>query len=239
MSTFSQIVDELLLETKRPDLATEIGAYVNQTVRELHFRPDTGSAMLFRENLTELSVTADVETGFTWDAPSPATFQAMYGVRYATRIDRQGNDVWAHEVVPNRALVDDDTYYYRMGSTFVFADYGGADAQIDLAYYSYPSRLKYKAAGARPATWDDEDGWSYYTVGLVNYDLNDETRETARSLTSNWLLLRWHDLVLEGAKAKIYKRVSDEVRGKLSYSLYNTLRQGFWTSEVAEFGGRP
>lgn len=235
MTTFSQFVDTMIGETKRFDLATEIGAYVNQTVREVHFRSDTGSVLYFRPNLKELEVTATSDSSFGWDIPNPQVFQGLIGVNYADQWDCNRNEqgIWAVEVTPSRNMQHQRYSFYQIGGGFAFAGYGQTGSRIKLAYFEFPRRLKYYAVADRPATWDDESGWSYKT----SFDVDETTRANARALVSNWLLLRWYDVMAEGVRAKIYKRVSDEVRGRTAYSLYSTLRQGLWTTEIADLGG--
>lgn len=235
MSTFSQMVDEVIGETKRFDLATEIQAYVNQTVREVHFRSDTGSILFFRNNLKELMLTATSDDSFGWDIPNPAVFQGLVGVQYADIWDQDRDCMgrWAVEVTPSRNMQHAHHSFYMIGGGFAFSGYGRTGSRIKIAYFEFPKRLKYYTPALRPATWDDETGWTYKT----EYDANETTRATARNLVTNWLLLKWHDVLTEGIRAKVYKRVSDEVRGKTAYSLYSTLRQGLWTAEVADLGG--
>lgn len=229
MTTFSQLVDEMVSETKRHDLVSEISRYLNQTIRELHFSTDRNAIIFFPENFYEELLTPDVESGYTWEIPIPTHFQKMLGVKYSSVLDRDGNPVWAAETTPGRHLNQMDYYYYRVGGTFVFSGYGGVGSSIAIGYYEFPRGLKYKTAAARPATYDLESGWSYAD------DINTpELEAAARLLTTNWLLMRWPEVVAEGVRAKVYKRLSDTERARTSYSLYGSLRQGLWTSETAE-----
>ncbi len=231
MSTFSQIVDEAIQETKRPDLLVEATAYLNQTIREVHFRPDINAPLSYRDNFRETQIVSTVEGGMSWDIPNPATFQRMAGVRYPDIWNRDGNQ-WAKEKVPSRGLQPEDMFYYRVGSTFVFSNFGAVGSRIDLGWFEFPNRLKYYPIAQRPAMYDDELGW-LFAAAIVS----PEQRALARLRTSNWLTLRWHDVLLEGLRAKIYKRVSDEARQRVSYSLFQQLRQGLWISETVELGG--
>lgn len=229
MTTYSQLVDEMILETRRPDLVAEIRSYVNQTIREMHFTPDRGSATRYRDNRRELSLTADLEEGFTWTLPNFEVFQELSAVRYDSVFDSNSRTVYIQEREPGRVLTGLDEFWYRIGNYIAFAGYGGLDAVISLFYYEYPRRLKYYAAGVRPAEWDDELGWTYIDPQPVDAD-----EESARQLlVSNWILLRWRDVLTEGVRAKVYKRTADEMRAKTSYSLYAQLRQGMYTAETA------
>lgn len=231
MTTFSQLVDLIVSETKRPDLVSEISTYLNQTIREVHFTPDRNAALFFMDNFHESQLTANVEGGFTWDVPNPGTFQKMQVVQYPSVFDRLGNDTYVKETIPGRHLADQEWYYYRVGGTFVFSGYGGIDSLINLGWFEFPPSLKYKTPAARPASYDVEDGWTY-ADGVDTPEL----QAAAQSLVTNWLLMRWADVLAEGLRAKIYKRLSDTERARTCYSLYGSLRQGLWTSETAEIG---
>ena len=232
MTTFSQMVDEAVAESQRPDLLTQIATYLNQTIREVHFRPDINAPLTYRENFKESTIVAASDKSLSWDLPNPALFQRIAGVRYPGIRDSDNNPVWAKEKVPGRGLDPNDYFFYRIGSALVFANYGGAGSMVDLGWFEFPNRLKYLPAALRPAQYDDWDGWQYAPAVTTP-----EMQERARAMTSNWLLLRWHDVLMEGVRAKIYKRVSDEVRQRTSYSLFQQLRQGLWISEVVELGG--
>lgn len=232
MTTFSQLVDSAVLEMKRPDLRQEIANYLNQTIRELHFEPQRGNVIHYKENLIEELLTANVDSGFGWDIPNPANFQALAAVKYITVFDHLGGETYAREQTPSRSLADQTIYFYRAGSRFTFSGYGGINAQIALAYFQYPMRLLYRSVETRFAEYDPEAEWTY-ADGIIT----DEDKLAARTLSSNWLLLRWVDVVSEGLRAKIYKRLSDTERARTCYSMFNTLRQGLFTSEVADLGG--
>lgn len=238
MITFSQLVDEMVIETRRPDLRTEIGTYLNQTLREVHFEPSRGNAVFYNENRKEAEITATSDSGETWDTPNITIFQGMEAVRFPNAY--VGRMEYAQERRPGPSLLTIPYFYYRAGPTFVFGGtigYGGVGAKIQLSYFEYPIALKYKESGAREATYDIESGWTYYTVDTVNYGSTDELKATAQARVSNWLLLRWADVLREGLRAKVYKRLSDQLRAQTSYSLYSQLRQGLYTSEAAELQG--
>lgn len=232
MHTFSQMVDEMVSETKRPDLVNEIARYVNQTIREIHFTSDRNAAVFFTSNLQEAMIVADHDSRLVWEMPDPTRFQKMLGVKYFNSLDSAGDAVWARETSPGRHMNDLCHFYYRVGGTFAFHGFGGLNSQVGLAWYEFPRSLKYKVPAARPAEYDVDSGWVYDP--LVN---TPELEEGARELTSNWLLLRWTDVIAEGVRAKVYKRLSDDARSRTCYSLYQSLRQGLITSETAELYG--
>lgn len=232
MHTFSQMVDEMVSETRRPDLVSEIARYLNQTIRELHFSEDRGAVIFYSENFKEAIITSAVEQGLTWEIPEPTTFQKLQGVKFNNTYDDDGQPVWASERVPSRALRDYTNFYYRVGNTFVFSGFGGLNATVGLGWYEFPRSLKYKAADVRPASYDIESGWTY-----LDSMWDDEEKLGAQALSTNWLLMRWSDIIAEGLRAKVYKRLSDDSRSRTCYSLYQSLRHGLWTSETAEFYG--
>jgi hypothetical protein len=238
VTTFSQLVDEMIRETKRPDLATEIATYLNQTIREVHFEPTRGNVVHYGENRREAQVIATVESGEIWDIPNPAIFQGVEAIRFLDWGLRAGSD-YAQEATPGPMLSSKPFFWYRSGPSLVFGGtqgYGGIGGVIQLSYFEYPASLKYKTALLREATYDVESGWTYQTVDAVDYGSTAELQTTARARVSNWLLLRWADVLKEGLRAKVYKRLSDDVRQRTSYSLYQQLRQGLYSSEVAELG---
>lgn len=233
MTTLSQLVDDLATETGRADMRATIAEYLNQTIREVHFSSGTGGTIFFAENLQEASLVANVDGGFGWDIPNPPNFQAMAAVKYESSWDRLGANIWPKEMTPSRNLADLDNYYYRAGGRFFFAGYGGNNAIISIAWFEYPRRLIYKASGLRYAIWDAEsDSWTYAPSANTP-----ELQLAARTLSSNWLLMRWRDVLAEGVRAKIYKRLGDEVRARTCYSLYSQLRIGLQTSESADLSG--
>ena len=123
--------------------------------------------------------------------------------------------------------------YQKVGDRVIFRGYGGTNGVISISYYQYPKALKYYALALRPASWDEESGYTY----LDTYDVDDTTRDNARALTTNWLLERWDMVLSEGLRAKVYKRLGDENRARLCYSSYMQLRTGLINSELIDLGG--
>lgn len=236
MTTFSQLVDKMVLETRRPDMRTEFCTFLNQTIREVHFEPSRGNVVFFNDNYKEARITVDADSRMLWQIPVVANFQGMAAVRFDNQFTRRGEQIYAKLVPPGPMLESSDYYYYRAGTTFVFGGrigYGPIGSTISLAWYEYPRALVYYPAGKRPAEYDLEYGFKYNDEMVV--DPND--RVEAENMVTNWLLLRWFTVIEEGLRAKIYKRLSDDNRQRTSYSLYMQLRQGLYTSEVADLGG--
>lgn len=227
--TFSQLVDSLALEFLRPDLRAAIESYINLTIRELHSASKSGGAILYAANMQELQITADVDTGFTWDIPSPHLFQKMEAVRFDAF--GQGEHAFAKERTPQSLTLSNrfDRFFYRSGYTMSFINYGGVDAVITLAWYQVPPRLRYYAVALRPASWsEDSQGFTY----LSAYSATDNLKTEARLLTTNWILDRWPDHVAQGVRVKVFSRMGDEVRSKLAYSLYESMRPDIVSAET-------
>lgn len=213
MFTFSQMVDECVRESMRGDLRPAMVNALNQTIREAHF--DSDLPVGFGANLVELTLTANVEMGFTYALPRPRQFMMMEAVwyrvysRYATARNPGTIKLFV-------SSVDGAEYgYYRTADSFAFDNYGGNGAMIDLAWYEYLPRLQYYAADARPATWNENTEQFDY---LAAYDIDDDTREDALRLSTNWMIYRHFDAIMEGLRSKIFKRMGDIERAKLYYS---------------------
>lgn len=234
MTTFSQLSDSLVLELKRPDLAAEIRTYLNQTIRELHMEPNRGGILCFKDNLKEDLLVADVDTNFAWDIPNVSVFQTIAGARYDSIIDQDGNPRWAKELhSPSRVMSSEDYWFYRSGSRVFFRGYGGNLAIISLSWYEYPPALAYYDVANRPVQYSLAGVPTYH----ADYDDNDITKANADLLSTNWILRRWHTLVEEGVRAKVYKRTGDLDRARTSYSMYQSLRAGFISGETVDAGG--
>lgn len=227
MTTFSQLVDSMTRETLRPDLLNAIVSYLNQAIREVHFETQGQKLALFRPNFVEDQLTANVESGFTWDIPAPERFAAMGVVRYDSVFDRDGV-VYPPEVVPSRALAQLREYYYQAGMYYAFHGYGGLNATITIGYFEFPRRLKYKALADRLVTWDEEDGYTY-DASLTTPEL----RAAAKANETNWLLERWDTVLEEAIRAKVYKRASDDARARTAYSAYMLGRANLVSAELA------
>lgn len=237
MTTFSQMVDKIIREVGRPDMKERAASYLNQVIYEVHFEPKRNTPILLPENYLEDQLTANVELGFFWDAPRPSRFQALTLVQYADIVDNEIRDgaqsgLFPPLIVPSRAIARLTSYYYRGGSRYLFVGYGGLNARINISWYERPPSLEYFPAGARPAEYTESLGYTYDDA----FDSTEELRQSARDLTTNWVLLRYPQVVEEGLRAKIYKSVSDESRASLSYSLYQQLRNGLWITEAAMEG---
>lgn len=203
---FSELVDTAVSRSGRPDKRADVIAFINQTVREMvakHY---------FAKNLVEDTVVASADP-FIFQRP--IRLQRFRTVQYA-------NGTFPPFIQPGRKMADFDEYYYAAASYFVFkgAVFAGSlsgSGNVNVAYYQFPKHLSYYGLGLRPATYDfDLEVWTY----LPAFDVDEDTREQARDLVSNWLLRDWYDLVTEGTLAKIFKVVDDSNRASTHFSFF-------------------
>lgn len=228
MFTFSQMVDEIVSEVKRPDLTSDISRYLNQTIRECHFDPVTNAVQFYKRNGREVTLTTTSAESQVWSMPNPTNFQKLAAVQYPNQFDSTGKSIWPPETTPGRHLQDMTSFFYQAGNSYVFSGFGGTGARINLFYFAFPASLPYFPVSCRPMKYDELGGKLYATDWI-----HEHSHEDADCLTTNWLLEAWHSVVSEGVRAKVYKRVSDTERARTCYSLYAQLRRGLVTSEVS------
>ena len=229
MTTQSQLVDEMVAETLRPDMLMTISSFANQVIRELHQEPQSNAAIGFSDNLNEAQLVASAEEGFLWQLPRPHLFQRMALVWY-DRFGKQVSQRTPQTMNPSINPIVSDRFYYRTGTSFAFSGYGGQNAGIKLAWYEYPRKLEYKAGGARLVKWDNDlqEFWFDPTLDTV------EKREAALSQCSNWIMQRHEELVKQGLRTKIYARLGQYDRARLAYSQYEKLRPGMVSAETSD-----
>lgn len=227
--TFSQLVDHLTSTLARPDLADLVAGQLNLTIREL-FSTDRHTPVFYDRQRIEEQVAATTENGFVYDLPNPYLFQAIETIRYDTVLDFNGHPIYPVKVNPGRQVNNEDYFYYRTGDSIAMVGYGGIDALISISRFEFlPSLQYYSDPATRPAEFTIENGWTY----LASFDIDDTTRANARALVSNWMLFGWGELVAEGVRAKIYKLESDDARSRVSFSLYQSLRESLYRAESA------
>lgn len=234
MVTFSQLVDSLVLELRRPDLVRDVAAYMNQTIREVHSDPLTESLpKLFSASRVEASLTVGSVLPLVWENPNPRVFAGGMTARYDSVIEENTHKpCWPIYLTPGPAMNDHEYFFYRAGDSFVFHGAGQEGSQVSISYYEYPPAFKYYMAEKRPATYDSDSDWTY----AAEYDVSDEKRLEAQRKTTHWLLNRWTDVISEGVRAKVYKRLSDTERARTCYSLYQQLRVQLVAAESARQG---
>jgi hypothetical protein len=235
MYTFSQLIDELVAESLRPDQRAVMANGLNQTIRELHFTPEH-IPVGFAANLIEEVLVADVEDGFTYALTDPRLFQMMESVWYPTL----GAYATMRKPSSMHAFVGEiggqEFSWYRTGDSIAYSNYGGLDAEIHLAWFSYLPRLRYYGTGeTRPAVWNDDTQEFDFAA---EYDSTPELQAEALSLTTNWMIQRWWDTLAQGVRAKLYARLADDVRMKQAYSSFEQGRPNLVNAETYDMAPR-
>lgn len=237
MSTFSQTVDEFLVEMVRPDLLVFMCDALNQVIREQHIHPDSGMPIFYMDNRVEVEWTVPDPLPAVWSIPSVPRFQFFESAYYPSqgRYAKPGVDL---KRVFENGVDAYAPYWYRSGPAIVFN--GLAVAEVaQFSYFEYPRRLLYYATATpqlRPAIYNIETGAYTYAT---SYDVNATTRENARNLVTNWLLLRWPELLKQGMRAKYFARIGEDGRSKIAYSTYQAMRMGLVTSESFALHNNP
>jgi len=226
MTTFSQMVDDLVVESLRPDLLPTIITYLNQTIRDVHFGQQNKALIKYNDNLNESIVYGVGEQSTVWPIPSSQLFAKVEAIFFPDV------DSLAVERKPSmiHTLGTEPATWYRSGQNLVFDGYGGINAPIWIAFLSYPRQLVYYKKD-RPCVWSDaEQTYTYATA----YAGTPELQETARLLCTNWLLERWQHVIMEGGRAKLYKRLEKELGMRAAYSSFESARMALVAAESFE-----
>lgn len=226
MTTFSQMVDLLLKEIVRPDMVTMLPDYLNQTIREMHTNAQTSLPVAYADNRIEHLITIDSSVldadNFVWPLPDPTRFQMVEAIYY------RGVGRYAKPRTPDVARVRNFSdplrsyYYYRSGPNLAFSKPGGVGDIVEASILYYPRRLLYQQGTQRKVSWNAESEVFEYINGGTIADLDKAT---------NWLLQRHADCLMEGTRAKAYKRMDDQNRAKLAYSQYESMRAAVIATE--------
>lgn len=223
MTTFSQLIDDVVLEHLRPDLLVTITSYANQTIRELHSKPRDSAPLLFHSNRVELEYTTVAEPA-VWEIPNVTRFQRLE-TAYLPVIG---------EYVRERSLSklnDYDNYvkyaWYRSGPTIAFTNLV-TGTEVQLAYFEFPRNLPYIAPASRTVTWSELTE-SFSFTGTPT----DEQKETILALNTNWIIERWGEAVVkQGIRSKVFARLGDADRSRMAYSQYESMREQMQASEL-------
>lgn len=218
-STFSALVDEIILRSQRRDRINDVVSYARSTIRECQV------LAFFEQDLIEDSITATV-IPFKW--PRPLNLRTILAAKPQVVLDRRGKKLYFKNRPPGQVVRDEDYFLYLSGNTFLFSGLSlEVNNIIDIAYFTYARKFIYYIIADRPATWNPEtETWSYHANYSATQTLNDE----AEDLVSNWLLFYWYDLILEGVLAKIFKSVGDE-RSRTAFALFKSMQKDLLSGE--------
>jgi hypothetical protein len=211
---FSELVDIVIARTGRSDRLEDAISFANQTIRSVQSR------IFCHNNLIEdqIPVTADP---FLWT--NPINFQRLKLARYSDGEFPVNKLSKGQDIYPNR---------YYAGAGYIGFTGMTTGSLIDVAYYAFQPRLKYYAVGARPATaeynFDTEQfDFTYYDLTAGNdldYTLA-ANQALARKKVSNWILLKWREMIEEGTLTKVWKLCGETERATMAFSLFEKTRR--------------
>ena len=218
---FSELVDTVIRRTNRPDFKEDIIAYVNETMRAVQ-----NDSLFTRDMVEDVAYDINKEENiveplnvYVWKRPP-----RMRQLRAVAYENRMGMDrYYPVNIPPSNTQLPHDSYYYGSGDSIVFCDSAGLFI-IKVAYYQNFRTLKYYEEGKRPAVFNtDTEQWSYLNENGEYVDtLEDEVAEQqARELVSNWLLMDYQGLLINGANTKVFSVLNDP-RNKVEYSNFQT-----------------
>ena len=232
---FSEVVDQIILRSGRPDRQADIISWLNSTIRE------TQTTALYYKDLVEDQVIA-TSSPFIWTYPR--FMRNLKTVKY-------GTDTYPKFVQPGKLQrdINDDYYFYAASTYYVFNGIGNpsdtyvdpvtglSDNTISLAYYTYSPRLNYYALGSRPALFDDvNDLWTFQDGSTMPYEGTPTTQQQIWiNQVYNWLIMLYPDLLIEGVLAKLFKSIKDDARAVTAYSLYRSYQADLKSNEAFEF----
>lgn len=235
MTTVSQLVDRVAREVVRPDALTLLPGYLNQTIRELHTHAQSNMPVFYDDNRQEdriqVSVVDDLTGAFVWTMPRPTLLQNIESVYYESigKYARKGNPKTSMQ----RSIfnIDSAYFWYRVGNSIAFAKTGGVGAFIRVSWHEYPRAVAYQSFKDSNRIEFKESLGRYV---LVNQDDATPTAEQLATVT-NWVIQRHEEMLAEGMRAKMYKRMGDDGRARTHYSQYETSRLGVQNNESINF----
>lgn len=229
--SFSGLVDQVVLETGKTQALRSVVQYANLSIRECQ------ALVTSERDLVEDEIEADADDVFIW--PRPVRFRTMRAVLYTT------SQEYPKFLRPGRQIQNVPYFYYATGDSFAFK--GVIDGEtLDVAYYTWHKPLQYfgrlnvdtsaypfAPAGGysiRPAYYDPlNEEWQYLNSAQDAYlDTlgDDDAEELARNNSFMWILEEFYDMILEGAKAKVFKQFNDD-RFSASFATYKASQEIF------------
>lgn len=222
MTTYSQLVDDIVKELVRPDMKVAVASYTNQTIRELHFKPNQNSPIQYDANREEDVLAIDTDTSWSWPLPSATRLQSIESVY----LDDLG--IYVPERNPRIALRPSyepfaEVYRYRSGPVLVLSGVS-AGWTGKVSYFMFVRSLGYLPVANRVIVYNAATDTYVLVAGGT------PTQEQLDTET-NWMLQRWPETVKEGVRAKVWKRIGDVDRSRLAYSSFESSRESVWNSE--------
>lgn len=235
---FSELVDDVVRRTNRPDFLLDIVKYANSVIRTVHH------CEVFYRDLKEVEVIVNDGMGdnpqtYVWDRP--ADFRLLSTVKYLGHW-LNPKESFPPNIPPGIGQSNRDRFYYAVGDKFVFYDKLGIN-RIGISYLTKPKTFKYYPENERPAVYNRVDGtWKYLVVnpdGTKSYvdTLGDPALElAAQDLVADWLIRDYDDMLSSGISTKIFSILQDP-RNKVEYSTFKEALRYARTAEKYESTG--
>ena len=232
MTTFSQLVDELVTELVRPDLKSYIMASLNQVIREVHTGNDR-TVYRFASNRVEAIINVGNEGAtYLYEIPNFNRFQDVEAI-WIPRISQFAKPRPPGSVIISDGMrVNDRATWYQSGNYLAIGGYGAAGIDLHLSMFYYPRSLVYHKDHPNTGT---DPRWAEFNVETETWTYQTGTPytdEELRDMSTNWLLLRWTEMLREGVRSKVYKRLGDQQRAALTYSNYMNFRAEMQIQEI-------
>lgn len=209
---FSELVDDINLNTNRGVDLMQTAQFVNSTLRE----SQSTKGALFETDLFEDVIPVTTIAPFIWT--KPIRFRALQAVKYPF-------DLYPRFIPPGKKAEGQRNFFYAASTYFTFSGILLGET-LTVAYYRFTRRFKYYELANRPAVYDFEAEVFTY---LPAFDIDDATRENARDLVSSWQLIDWYDTIFAGGVAKVLKRAFDQKSG-VAFAEYDAMRTTMWQS---------
>ena len=218
MTTFSQLVDRIATEVTRPDMKEKLPSYLNQSIREMFEHQVTKQQLWYDDQRQEeriaISSLSDISNSFVWPLENPTRFQNVEAVYYESirSYVRRGDPRTC--LARNDFDVNDKYFWYRVGTSLVFANPGAIGSFVKVSWFDYPRYLAYQS----PLTRD-----VVYNLAEDSYVVSPGAPVDAMEKATNWLLQRHTEALAEGMRAKAYKRMDDD-RQRTHFAQYEAAR---------------
>lgn len=221
---FSELVDIVIARAGRPDRLEDAISYANQTIRSVQ------ATIFCYQNLVEDQILATTDP-FLW--ANPINFQRMKCARYTNGFFAVNKLGKGQDIYPNR---------YYGGAGYIGFTGMTLNSLIDVAYYRFQPRLQYYVPAERPAVAIYDFETEQYTFSYNDFsgdggvDWSDPANQVAaRTRVTNWILLKWREMIEEGTLTKVYKTCGEDQRATMAFSLFQkTRKEEFEPSENEE-----
>ena len=225
MTTYTQLVNDMVEELLRPDKRGAICSYLNQTVREIHFKSANQAPIRFDANRFEDEFAINTDSPYIWSIPFPSAFQsveAFYNPEFGIYVPPRNPKVTQEfSFQPYR-----DVYWYRSGAYIAISGLTNGGT-LKATWFQFPPSLVDQSAvpDAQRVVWDPITyAYKFASGGGI-------PTQPEIDLAAHWMLERWEETLKQGVRAKVYAGMGDGDRARMMFSAFEAQRAGLWESE--------